>query len=102
MPKNNTKLKNEELCLGDKIRLYRKRSGLSQLSLEIEAMIPIGSVCRIERNLVNPSKETISRIAQTLKLTPLEIADLFGINLSQYLENKEITKDTKFDDINLS
>ncbi len=70
--------------LGEKIRFYRERVGISQLHLEIDAEMPAGSVCRIERCMVNPSKETIFKIAKALRLTSLEVADLFEIHIEEY------------------
>ncbi len=65
--------------IGQKIRYYRIRAGMSQLELELLVHAAQGSISRIESGKVNPTKETIWAIARTLQLTNLEIASLFGI-----------------------
>jgi transcriptional regulator with XRE-family HTH domain len=65
--------------LGNKIRFFRIRSGVTQLGLELEIGASNGSLCRIERDQVNPTKETIIKIAHALKLTREETQSLFDI-----------------------
>ena len=65
--------------IGEKIKLLRRRKEKSQLELEIEAEISIGLVSRIERNIKNPTKETVAKIAKALELTEEEISYLFDI-----------------------
>ncbi len=67
------------ISLGRKIKYFRKRAGLSQLELEAAINASIGSISRIENNLVNPTKETMLEISYALKLHPIETAYLFGI-----------------------
>jgi len=66
--------------LGNKIREFRLRAGMSQFDLELELGMSAGSLSRIENNQVNPTKETIFNIAKVLKLTDRQIAYLFGLN----------------------
>jgi transcriptional regulator with XRE-family HTH domain len=66
------------MTLGQKLRNFRKRSGLSQLELEAEVGASSGTISRIENGEVNPTKETILRIASTLKLTNHELDYLIG------------------------
>ncbi len=70
------------MTIGEKIRKFRERAGLSQLALEIEAELASGHLSRIENGQKNPEKETIIDIAYALKLNTFEIASLFGIDLS--------------------
>ncbi len=72
--------------LGDKIRYFRKRSGLSQFKLELEISASAGSISRIENGEVNPSKETLTKIGEVLRLNNYELGSLYG------LEEVEITK----------
>lgn len=67
--------------LGEKIKYYRQRSKKSQLELELETGLSTGTISRIENNAINPTKETLSRIADVLKLKPSELAYLLGINI---------------------
>lgn len=69
------------MTLGQKIRRFRKRAALSQLSLELVIEASPGSLSRIESGKVNPTKETIVDIAKALKLETREIASLFGIEV---------------------
>ncbi len=79
------------MTLGQKIRRYRKRAGMSQLSLELAIEASPGSLSRIENGKVNPTKETIVDIARVLKLETREIASLFGIEV---YDNKHLFEET--------
>jgi transcriptional regulator with XRE-family HTH domain len=65
--------------IGLKIKKYRKSRGLSQLELEAETKLSPGSLSRIEREKINPTKETLCKIAMCLYLDRDEIIDLFCI-----------------------
>lgn len=78
LPMNSDK---ESYDLGHKIRHYRMRSGMSQFELEVKIGAASGSLSRIEHGMVNPTKETLSKIINTLKLKPSEIAELLGLSL---------------------
>lgn len=54
--------------LGNKIRFFRKRAGLSQFKLENEIGAAPGSLSRIENGEVNPTKETLEKIRYSLKI----------------------------------
>jgi len=64
--------------LGNKIRVFRKLKGLSQLDLELAIGASTGTISRIENNDTNPSKETILKIAKVLGLNHLELDYLIG------------------------
>ncbi|MBN1331697.1 helix-turn-helix transcriptional regulator [Candidatus Dojkabacteria bacterium] len=64
--------------LGEKLKYFRKRSGLSQLELETEINASAGMISRIEKGFINPTKETIQKIIAVIKLSGLEISYLIG------------------------
>lgn len=64
---------------GKKLRKYRKQRGFNQLDLELCANMAPGSISRIENQKINPSKETLYRIAIALNLNESELFDLFCI-----------------------
>lgn len=64
--------------LGNKIRVFRKLKGFSQLDLELAIGASTGSLSRIENNDINPTKETVMRLAEVLNLTILEYEYLIG------------------------
>lgn len=66
---------------GEKVKLYRKKAGITQLELELRINAAFGSISRIENGVTNPTKETLFAIAKALGLGPFETADLSGINL---------------------
>lgn len=67
------------LTLGEKVRYYRERAGISQFDLETEIDAARGSLSRIEKSKVDPQKFTLINIAFALKLRNHEVANLFGI-----------------------
>lgn len=74
--------RNKNICtLGEKVRFFRLRKRVSQLDLEINSELATGTVSRIERNLIDPTKQTLFKIAKYLELDSKEIAYLFEINL---------------------
>jgi transcriptional regulator with XRE-family HTH domain len=70
-----------KLTLGEKIRSFRKRAGLSQFELENKIGASAGTLSRIESNEVNPTKETLIRLADSLELNQYDAAELFNIDL---------------------
>ena len=53
--------------IGDNIRKFRKRSGLSQDSLARKAAIPYATLIKIESNVVKrPSVQNVAKIAGAL------------------------------------
>lgn len=57
-----------ELSLGRKIYVLREERKLSQSKLEVEAGLSFGTISRIENGVINPTKETIIKIAKALEL----------------------------------
>ncbi len=70
--------------LGSKLRFYRKRSGLSQMGLEIDLGLAFGSISRFENNVVCPSKNTLIKIAKNLKLSRAETLDLLEVDILDF------------------
>lgn len=64
--------------VGKKVKTFRLRSGMSQLDLELEIGASSGSICRIERGITNPTKETLVKISNALSLSLTEKIGLFG------------------------
>jgi putative transcriptional regulator len=79
------------MTLGDKLRNFRKRSGLSQLELEAEVGASSGTISRIENDEVNPTKETVLNIATALHLNDREVSYLIG-TLASPANNQEINQ----------
>lgn len=71
----------EPTTLGEKIKYYRQRANKSQFKLETETGLASGSISRIENDSINPTKETLSKISQVLRLRPSEMAFLLGLHI---------------------
>jgi transcriptional regulator with XRE-family HTH domain len=67
------------LTVGQKIKYFRQRAGLSQHEFETLLDASPGSVSRIENDQTNPTKETLKRIATELELSDPEKLDLFEL-----------------------
>lgn len=63
---------------GKYLRMYRKERHVSQMELELKAGLAFGSVCRIENGKINPTKETLIKIAKALEFKPEEVLNLLG------------------------
>lgn len=81
---------NSDITLGEKIRKYRLKSGISQFDLETMIETSSGSISRIENNIVSPTKETIKKISNALNLNTSEIADLFNLEFQINKSNLEM------------
>lgn len=79
------------ITLGQRIKYFRKRAGMSQLELETLIGTSSGSLSRIENGEVNPTKETLEKIKKVLSLNSLESAYLDG-PLSQPATEEEYEK----------
>lgn len=77
--------------IGNKIRVFRKLNGMSQLDLELAINTSTGTISRIENNETNPSKETILRISKVLKINSLGLDYLIG-HISEPASIEEITQ----------
>lgn len=74
-----------DITIGQKLRNYRKQAGISQLELEMMIDTSPGSISRIENGEVNPTKETISKIIEVLKISTTDAATLLGIDIYKEL-----------------
>lgn len=81
-------MREEIKTLGQRIKTYRTSAGLSQLDLELEIDASPGSLSRIESGNTNPTKETLIKISQVLKLPPDKVTLLFGIGEEPPTENE--------------
>lgn len=63
---------------GNRIKFFRKRAGLTQSDLELSINAATGSVSRLEAGKVQPTKDTVLKIAEVLNLNPLELDYLIG------------------------
>lgn len=79
------------ITLGQRIKYFRKRAGISQLELETLIGTSSGSLSRIENGEVNPTKETLSKIAEVLRLTSLQYSYLTG-PISNIATTEEVFK----------
>jgi len=64
---------------GFRIRYLRESKRSSQFQLEVDAKLAPGMLSRIENNKVNPTKETLWRLAKALHLSLTECIYLFGL-----------------------
>lgn len=74
--------------LGNKIKVFRRLRGLSQLDLEVMVGSSSGVISRIESNVTNPSKETLERISDSLNLNILEGEYLYGSRSEPATQNE--------------
>lgn len=72
--------KRTSLTIGEKIRFFRQRSELTQMELELEAKLGVGTVNKIESGQNKPMPRTIHKIALALNLDGKETAYLLGVN----------------------
>lgn len=59
--------------LGRNVREHRKRLGMSQEELALEAEMKRSYVSDLERGTRNPSVKAVGRLAQALKVNPAEL-----------------------------
>lgn len=81
MTPNTTQQKTYDL--GNKIRNFRLRAGLSQFKLEELINASPGSISRIENGEVNPTKETLVKIIEVLNIKSKDAALLFDLDLDE-------------------
>lgn len=67
--------------VGTIIREFRTREGFSQFDLELLCNFSNGSLSRIESGATNPTKETISKLIEKLKLNSYEAAMLYKLDI---------------------
>lgn len=62
------------------LKILRQKHKISQMQLELQANLCLGTISRIENEKINPTKETLIRIAKALDLNADEILMLFGVD----------------------
>jgi len=77
--------------IGSKVKYFRIRGGLSQLDLELATSAAQGSISRIESDKVNPTKETLEKIAAVLDLSSFELDYLWG-TIDDPITKEEVKK----------
>ena len=63
------------LAIGDRLKVVRKKKGMTQEDVADKAGIAVSQVGRIERGKLNPSISTIFVIALALEIEPKELFD---------------------------
>lgn len=67
-----------ESKVGQRLRYFRRKADISQMQLELQIEASPGSISRIESGEVNPTKETIAKIAKVLNLSDREVDYIAG------------------------
>ncbi len=65
----------EVLYIGDRLRLLRKRSLMTQEQLAERSSVAVSTIIRIERNQVEPHGSTIRKLADALGVHPRELIE---------------------------
>ncbi len=91
----------DNLTIGEKIRLFRKKANITQLDLELKIDAASGSISHIEKGDTNPSKETLVKIIDALNLSPKDAAFLFDIEIEEEF-TKLVNFSKKFNTLNLN
>ena len=56
--------------IGETIKAFRKKKGISQRTLAEKSGISANALCSIEKNKAFPSKETIKALCSSLEISP--------------------------------
>ena len=64
--------------IGRRLRYFREQRRVSQMDVELAIDAAFGSISRMESGKVNPTKETVEKIAKFLKLTDAELDYIIG------------------------
>ncbi len=67
-----------DLIIGRRLKNFRKSKNITQQEIELRCGLSSGGLSRIENGLVNPTKETILKIANILNLNEKQISYLIG------------------------
>lgn len=66
---------NKDKAIAERIRQYRKKSGLTQVALGKKARVSSTTIARIEGCVNQPSRETIENLAKAFGVT---VTDILG------------------------
>ena len=64
--------------IGQRLKFFRSQRNISQMDVELAIDAAFGSVSRMESGKVNPTKETVEKIAKALKLSDRELDYIIG------------------------
>jgi transcriptional regulator with XRE-family HTH domain len=78
--------------IGQKIKYFRERAGMSQLDLEVAIDASTGSISRMETGKVNPTKETLISIVDVLDIKGHEAASLFNLDIQEFIKIMNLSK----------
>jgi len=78
------------MIIGEIIRNYRKAHSMSQLDLEFAIEAASGHISRIESGAINPTKETLLKIARALNLNQKDENILLGLDPYRLPTEQEI------------
>lgn len=86
----------DDKLIGDKIRIARKRAGLTQMQLADRIFVSESYIALIESNKRNPSTAVLSKIAELLNLTTDHILfetssrtlDSYTLDWQKLIENR--------------
>jgi len=83
--------------IGERLKNFRMQKGLTQQKLELAIGASFGHISKVESGQINPTKETLLKIVEVLKLTEEEAVFLLGLNLDKVSkeEIQEVIKNTK-------
>ncbi len=70
--------------IAELIRKFRTARNISQFDLELGINAGLGSISKIEQSKIEPSKETLTKIIEYLKLPAYEAMMLFGLNFKEH------------------
>ncbi|MDQ6985183.1 MAG: helix-turn-helix transcriptional regulator [Candidatus Dojkabacteria bacterium] len=84
---------------GHRLKSLRLLRQSSQVEIEMNARLSSSSLSRIEHNQINPSKETIFKIAEALDLTTREINYIVGGTANPPLEFEIIKAKSEVEEI---
>ena len=76
--------------LGERIRLLRKRAGMSQEQLALKAEMAPSFVGEIERGIKKPSIESIEKLSNALEIS---VSELFNYDTDTYETNASCFED---------
>lgn len=78
-------------ALGQRMKQYRKRKGMTQERLAERLDISVSYVSRVERGAVKVSLETLAKIAAVLEVSPADLLGGMAKNDFNYL-NRELAE----------
>jgi transcriptional regulator with XRE-family HTH domain len=81
--------------LSQRLKRFRLNKKMSQLDLEVITGIAFGTISRIEHERINPTKETLFKIALALQLNQNETIELFELDKYKLIPEGQV-KDEQY------